>query len=247
MLAAKSGVEVTPNIAQRQVLLCGPAPTCKCEEQKVCPNLRTLQSRVNPVTIHARMSRAAPTEPPAFDFTFDPSDSLFTASQQSYLAAHADTRFNHIATGAFVFDTTNPSTPRLLLLQRSASDSMPNKWEIPGGGCDDEDESILHAVARELWEEAGLKAARISGPIGDPHFFSSRSGKKICKFNFVVQAETDAAGGLAVKLSPEEHQQFIWVSEDEVKAKKTKDVDIDFTTAELEHAVKLAFDQLVKR
>jgi 8-oxo-dGTP pyrophosphatase MutT (NUDIX family) len=35
---------------------------------------------------------------------------------------------------------------------------MPGRQEIPGGGVDDDDESILHAVERELWEEAALTA-----------------------------------------------------------------------------------------
>jgi 8-oxo-dGTP pyrophosphatase MutT (NUDIX family) len=190
------------------------------------------------------MSEATAAKRPTFDFTFHPSASAFNIPQQSYLSAHPDARFNYTATGALVFDTTNQLIPRILLLQRSASDSMPNKWEIPGGGVDDEDESILHAVARELWEEAGLKATKISAPIGEPYLFTSRSGKRICKFNFVVQVETDAESRLMVKLDPEEHQRFVWASEEEVRTRKTKDVELDFTMEELEQTVLIAFNQL---
>lgn len=42
-------------------------------------------------------------------------------------------------------------------------DSKPPWWEIPGGGID-YGESSAHAVARELWEEAGIREAVI-GPI----------------------------------------------------------------------------------
>lgn len=45
---------------------------------------------------------------------------------------------------------------------------LPGCWEIPGGGCDDDDESILHAVARELWEEVGLTTTRIGPLVGNP-------------------------------------------------------------------------------
>jgi len=76
-----------------------------------------------------------------------------------------------------VSDTRIASNPHVLPLQRAASDEEPNKWEPPGGGCDDDDESILHAAARELWEEAGLQAARIGGPVGDPYFFTLSDGK----------------------------------------------------------------------
>ena len=41
--------------------------------------------------------------------------------------------------------------------------SKPPWWEIPGGGIDP-GESSAHACARELWEEAGIRRARI-GPV----------------------------------------------------------------------------------
>lgn len=189
------------------------------------------------------MSDGAAAKRPAFDFTFHPSASPFTATQQAYLITHPNAGYTHIATGALVFDTIDPITPRILLLQRSAEDSMPNRWEIPGGGCDDEDESILHAVARELWEEAGLKASHIGPSVGDPHLFSSRSGKQICKFNFVVKAETNTEGRFEAKLDPEEHQRFVWASEAEVRTRKVKDVDLDFTTQELVITVLQGLDQ----
>ncbi|OTB05565.1 hypothetical protein M426DRAFT_10608 [Hypoxylon sp. CI-4A] len=176
-------------------------------------------------------------------FTFHPSVSPFAVSSQLYLADHSNEKFNYIATGALVFDTSC-SPPRILLIQRSAHDSMPNRWEVPGGGCDDEDETILHAVARELWEEAGLKATRIDASIGDPHFFTSRSGKKICKFNFIVLVDSDSEDWLKVKLDPEEHQSFVWATEDEVKARRVGDIELKFTTEETERTVIDAFDRV---
>lgn len=58
-------------------------------------------------------------------------------------------------TSTLVLDTRIASNPRV----RLASDEDPNKWEPPGGACDDDDESILHAATRELWEEAGLQSS----------------------------------------------------------------------------------------
>ncbi|KAI4158080.1 MAG: hypothetical protein LQ342_007754 [Letrouitia transgressa] len=181
---------------------------------------------------------------PPLKFTAHPSTSPFTVSQQTYLSQHPDERFQYIATAALVFYTKNGSNPRILLLQRSARDSMPNRWEVPGGACDDEDESIMHGMARELWEEAGLRATYIEPPLGDPHFFTSRSGKKICKFIFVVQAEKGAEGQLSVKLDPEEHQRFVWASQDEIKAKKVGDMELDFTTQDLENTVLQSFGRI---
>lgn len=184
---------------------------------------------------------------PVFKFGTHPSTSPFIVSQEKYLSQHPDERFQYIATAALVFDTRMGVDPRILLLQRSAHDSMPNKWEVPGGACDDEDESILHGLARELWEEAGLRATYIEPPLGEPHFFTSRSGKRICKFVFVVQVEQGAEGRLDVKLDPKEHQRFKWASQDEVKAKKIGDVELEFTTQDLEHTLLQSFGYIKKR
>jgi len=62
------------------------------------------------------------------------------------------------------FPQPKSNPPRVLLIQRAAHDSMPLRWETPGGGCDDDDISILHSCARELFEEARLRATTI-GPL----------------------------------------------------------------------------------
>ncbi|EMC96758.1 hypothetical protein BAUCODRAFT_49270, partial [Baudoinia panamericana UAMH 10762] len=139
----------------------------------------------------------------------------FGTSPQAYLRDHPDPRYKYIAVSAIVFDTINPSSPRILLVQRAASDSMPNQWEVPGGGCDEDDHTILHSAARELWEETGLKAKRILSLVGSPHIFTSSSGKAVIKFNFLVEAHRTDEGGFEVSLDPKEHQRFLWATEDE--------------------------------
>lgn len=179
---------------------------------------------------------------PVFNFTSHPSTSSFTTSSQTYISNYADAKYKYIATGALVFDNSDCTCPRVLLIQRSQSDSMPGLWEIPGGGCDDEDESILHAVARELWEEAGLNATSIGPLVGKPNFFVSRSGKEVCKFNFLVEVERiTVQGKMDVKLDPIEHQRFVWASEEEVRARRVGDVELVFTMRDLENTVLEAF------
>jgi hypothetical protein len=117
------------------------------------------------------MAASSAAERPKCVFTYHSSASPFAVSLQTYLAEHSDPRYSYVAIGALVFDKLESTKSRVPLLQRSAGDSMPSRWEVPGGGCDDIDESILHAVARELWEEAGLKATFIGQPIGSLHFF----------------------------------------------------------------------------
>ena len=52
--------------------------------------------------------------------------------------------------------------------------------------CDNEVKSILHAATRELFEEAGLVAKKIEGPVGDPHFFEISGGRRVCQFDLAV-------------------------------------------------------------
>jgi 8-oxo-dGTP pyrophosphatase MutT (NUDIX family) len=183
----------------------------------------------------------AETPRPIFNFTAHPSTSSFAVPCETYLSTHPDEKFKYkfIATGALVFDTSTPE--RILLIQRTAHDSMPSLWEIPGGGCDKEDPSILHGAVRELWEEAGLTAASIGPQVGDGYFFISRGGKLVCKFNFLVDAEKGAGGKLDVKLDPSEHQNYVWATEEEVKVRKVGDVELKFTTREQEAVVLEAF------
>ncbi|KAM0347386.1 hypothetical protein ACHAPU_004906 [Fusarium lateritium] len=180
----------------------------------------------------------------AFHYVHDPSVRDFAVSKQNYLATHPQAPFGYIATSSLVLDTTVPNAPRILLLQRASSDDDPNKWEPPGGAVDDQDESILNAAARELWEESGLQADWIGGPVGEPHFFTLDDGKKVCQFNFLVRVGKNDGVRPDVKLDPDEHQCFVWASEAEVRAGKVGDMGLDFTRGEVERTVLQAFEQI---
>jgi 8-oxo-dGTP pyrophosphatase MutT (NUDIX family) len=144
--------------------------------------------------------------PPAFSFTVPPSLSGFSVPMNTYLTTH-DQHESAIATGALVFDAQD----RVLLVQRAAHDSMPNRWEIPGGAVDHDDATILHGVARELWEESGLKVKSVGKQVGDAYIFFMRGGLRIVKFTFVVEVETTEN----VSLDANEHQKYLWASEEE--------------------------------
>jgi len=176
-----------------------------------------------------------------FNFDVHPSAVPFAVPSDTYLSTHTEEKFkyNFIATGALVFDASTPE--RILLIQRAAHDSMPGRWEIPGGGCDKEDASILHGVTRELWEEAGLNAVSIGPQVGGGKFFLSRSGKSVCKYSFLVDAEKGVNGKLHVKLDPNEHQNYVWAAEEDVKARSVGEIELEFTTKDQETVVLEAF------
>ncbi|KAF4119782.1 8-oxo-dGTP pyrophosphatase MutT, NUDIX family [Geosmithia morbida] len=89
------------------------------------------------------------------------------------------TMLNGLMTSAIVFDT-DQERRRILLLKRAAHDSMPNRWEPPGGGVDAEDASILNACARELYEEAGLVATRVVREVVEGRrTFKNRTGERV--------------------------------------------------------------------
>jgi 8-oxo-dGTP pyrophosphatase MutT (NUDIX family) len=170
-------------------------------------------------------------------FKVAPELSVFQISAKELLSKYPGIKVDGMATGVVVFNGN-----KVLLVQRSPTDSMPNKWETPGGACDAEDSNILIGAARELWEEAGLQVDAMLGQAGRPYFFQTRSGKNIVKYNFIAKpmADPHTGGNIVVKLS-DEHQDFVWASVDEVKSEKQGDKDLPFTTSEQKKVILDAF------
>lgn len=160
-----------------------------------------------------------PPPPPTLNPAFPLSLQEYAVTAQSYLVSK-DKHFDGLATAALVFDPQN----RTLLLRRAPHDSMPNRWEPPGGAVDDTDETILHACARELWEEAGLVARRIVRVVpeggGFGAVFTNRTGRRVfCRFTFEVDVEDREA----VRTDPSEHTDSVWATEEEVLAERMAD------------------------
>lgn len=121
----------------------------------------------------------------------------------------------------------------MLLLQRAPHDSMPLRWEPPGGAVDPEDASIPLGCARELREEAGLAATRVlrlverGGGGGGADVFTNRTGKRVFRrFTFEVEVQRpDDSKGVPpeVRLDPQEHVDFYWATRDEVEQGRRRD------------------------
>lgn len=182
--------------------------------------------------------------PTKLDLQYDQSVAEFAVSKQAYLETHRDAPYALIATSALVLDTRETSSPRILLLQRAASDSYPNRWEPPGGAVDDDDVSILHAVTRELREETGLEAGRVDGLVGPPRLFKRSNGDLICQFTFAVHVDPDEDRTFTVQLDPNEHQNCVWATEDEVSAGRAGDVELSFVKDDVKQTVLLAFQHM---
>lgn len=166
---------------------------------------------------------------------------LWNVPSKTWLQTN-DKHWDGIASAALVFHTFPPSSAsaspsaegqtRLLLLQRAPHDSMPLRWEPPGGAVDPEDGSILAGCARELWEEAGLRAARVVRQVdregGVFDVFTNRTGRRFfCRFSFEVEVEQTRRDGEGaapgVTLDPEEHVDWYWASRDEIQRERRED------------------------
>jgi 8-oxo-dGTP pyrophosphatase MutT (NUDIX family) len=166
--------------------------------------------------------------------SFEVSEELacLNISKEQYLREHKELEF--LAAGCLVFHGD-----RLLLVQRAVKEkTFRNRWEIPGGKCDDEDETILHSAARELLEEAGLHVARFNYQVGQNTRFQTGPPAKPRfwqKFSFVVDVEEAGPDPkkqrmFDVKLNPVEHQRFLWVTQEEVKKSRSQDTELRFTS-----------------
>ena len=193
------------------------------------------------------MSSVAPTP---IQLHISPSLSHLRVPPSRFLARNPN--YHNLAVGACIFFPPHPSSSpqqqqdlpgststlpasRLLLVQRASTErGFPNLWEIPGGSSEFSDPTILHSVAREVFEETGLTVWKFKGLIGEGVEFSTGINdnvKKWLKLAFEVevtqissheQQHTDSAIGLkmedvTVTLDPAEHQRYAWVTEEEVR------------------------------
>lgn len=78
--------------------------------------------------------------------------------------------------------------------------------------------------------------------VGTGYTFLTRRGASVQKFSFAVDVEA-----YDVKLDPNEHAAFLWVTEDEARAKKCGDVDLVYTSKPQEDAILQSFGMERKR
>lgn len=113
--------------------------------------------------------------------------------------------------GAKALQALTPTRLRVLL-QRASTDAYPELWEGPGGSSEDEDKTILETVAREIWEETGLRVLEFVEFVGILEWEKPAVGM-VGKFTFIVKVAT----GSNPQLKPVEHQGFAWATEEELR------------------------------
>ncbi|KAK4159946.1 NUDIX hydrolase domain-like protein [Cladorrhinum sp. PSN259] len=161
--------------------------------------------------------------------TFSPNLEEFSIPAAEYLKSHPS--LAGLVVSALVFHNFEGPSRRVLLIQRAATDGFPHKWEIPGGGAEATDGTVLDAVCREVHEETGLVVTKILQKADVTDEWEARSGGRWRKLTFVVEVEGDDDEKKApkVKLSPEEHQDLYWATLEEIENSKFSDGrEIDF-------------------
>jgi 8-oxo-dGTP pyrophosphatase MutT (NUDIX family) len=174
------------------------------------------------------------------EFTFPDHLQRFSVAPAIYLAQNP-TLSGIIVSGVVVHAFADPrhngpAINRVLIVQRAATDGFPLLWETPGGGVDEDDESILSALQRELMEEAGLVVGRVLGLLEEGTEWKVKGGGRWRKVTFLVSAGDDG-GGFAdrepkVVLNADEHVDHVWASEEEIERGECQGREIVFAYGE---------------
>ena len=117
------------------------------------------------------------------------------------------------AIGAAIFQEPEPEKRTILLLKRAERETaFPNAWELPGGRVEETDETIAHAVKREVFEETSLNVANIIGEV-EPMYWELKPHSNV-QLNYVVTVQP----GGTVKPNPEEHSGWRWMKLEELNS-----------------------------
>ena len=118
----------------------------------------------------------------------------------------------------------------LLLFQRNLPGTrIHDLWDVPGGGPKPGEPTVLHAVARNTFETTRLRTKSIPREVGYGEKFKFRE-LQFFKWNFMVEVEELAYNGetgeypgladVRIEFDRDEHQMFVWASEQEIKDDK---------------------------
>ena len=161
------------------------------------------------------------TDPQPIQIHISPTLSSYTVPLATFKSSRP--AYQVFAVGTFIF---SPSHNRLLLVQRASTErGFPNKWEIPGGGTEDSDPTILHSAAREAFEETGLHLTKLVREVEKGVEWGDGM-KRWLKLSFEIEvAEMEGVGegeeeGVGVCLNPEEHQGYVWATEEDIRVGK---------------------------
>ena len=164
-----------------------------------------------------------PPSPQPIQITIPPTLRQHTIPLSTFLTRKP--QYTNLVVGALIFHPPTPTQPtRLLILQRASTEhAFPNLWEVPGGSSDLKDPTILHTAARETFEETGLRLMRFVREVGKGVEFVTGKTRWV-KLSFEIEVvemhgrkAEGAVDDVEIRLDPEEHQDYKWVTEQELR------------------------------
>ncbi|KAM0451950.1 hypothetical protein ACHAPV_009765 [Trichoderma viride] len=133
-------------------------------------------------------------------------------------------RYDKIVVGAAAFHyAPNSTSPSILLLKRAAHEPyFPNVFELPSGKVGPDDETLKHALVREVKEETGLDIVDIHAELKPMTYSTEKTivdeagnevvvSKSAIQLNFVVSVSTGA-----VTLNANEHSDSRWATQEDL-------------------------------
>ncbi|KAL6717272.1 hypothetical protein ACLMJK_005187 [Lecanora helva] len=188
---------------------------------------------------------STPSNPQPIQIHIPPTLTHLSIPLSTFISAHP--QYTNFAVGTFIFTPAKNNNRKLLLIQRASTErGFPSKWEIPGGSTEPTDPTLLHSAARKTFEETGLHLTKVVRQVGDQgvEFITGGGTKRWLKLSFEIEVEEfEGLDGerveerVQVRLDPEEHQAFVWGSEEDVSMGK-----YDITTGEQKELILRAFE-----
>ena len=168
---------------------------------------------------------------------------------------------HHLAVGALIIISPSPSSSHLaLILQRTSTDAFPSLYDVPGGGVESSDLTLISALEREVFEETGLRVSRVVDVVHSYEWewrvgwarritTGTGGGERKRKFVFLVEVKEmeclkeEEKIGVKIKLAEREHQAYRWIGEGEIDERLDGRREMDFISRDEVEGIKKGFAQ----
>lgn len=160
-------------------------------------------------------------------WTYSDSVRQYDVTAAEFLKKDQHLQYDHLVIGVAIFNDAgdhNLHRSQLLVVQRAdTEDQFPNMFELPGGHVEPTDRSILYTVVRETFEETGLLVSHIASTF-EPLVYESKAESGVIRKTLQINFRVLVKDKSVVKLAPEEHQAYRWISLQDVGDLITTDV-----------------------
>lgn len=102
---------------------------------------------------------------------------------------------------------------------------LPGKFELIGGHVEPEDKTLEEALKREVMEELGAEII-VEKIAGEFLYFNETQNSQSIEVIYWIQFSDESK----IKINPEDHSDFVWVSESEMDVLIEDKSDLEYLT-----------------